>query len=285
MIKLAIDFENPSKEWWENGGRDLWDSITEGFVVKPSELELTNPAMQLGDTPTATREIWAGLPPLYWMIEMPGLKPGARVLAHHPTSMDHQGRPLPLVCLQYVGAGKVLMHATDETWRWRRRVGDAHFARYWVQMIRYLSRSKLVGEGDTATLSTNRADYTLGESVRLRARFADDRLAPDADDGVVVMVQQRGGKTYRTVLRRVTLPMIGPSLAAGLALTWARALGEFGATITFAGNLQGRTQTLPLAVFVALESDRGAAVALSLVMVVISLTVLVVLRERWWRAL
>jgi molybdate transport system permease protein len=88
-----------------------------------------------------------------------------------------------------------------------------------------------------------------------------------------------------TVLWRVTLPMIGPSLAAGLALTWARALGEFGATITFAGNLQGRTQTLPLAVFVALESDRGAAVALSLIMVVISLTVLIALRQRWWGAL
>ena len=85
-----------------------------------------------------------------------------------------------------------------------------------------------------------------------------------------------------TVLRRVTLPMIAPSLAAGLPLTWARALGEFGATITFAGNLQGRTQTMPLAVFVALESDRDTAVALSLIMVVISLTVLVVLRERWW---
>ena len=88
-----------------------------------------------------------------------------------------------------------------------------------------------------------------------------------------------------TVLWRVTLPMIGSSLAAGLALTWARALGEFGATITFAGNLQGRTQTLPLAVFVAMESDRGAAVALSLIMVVISLTVLIVLRHRWWGAL
>ena len=87
-----------------------------------------------------------------------------------------------------------------------------------------------------------------------------------------------------TVLRRVTLPMIGPSLAAGLALSWARALGEFGATITFAGNLQGRTQTLPLAVFVALESDRDTAVALSLLMVAISLTVLVVLRNRWWRS-
>jgi molybdate transport system permease protein len=86
------------------------------------------------------------------------------------------------------------------------------------------------------------------------------------------------------VLFRVTLPMILPSLAAGLALTWARALGEFGATITFAGNLQGRTQTLPLAVFVALENDRDTAIALSVLMVIVSLVVLVGLRDRWWRS-
>jgi molybdate transport system permease protein len=88
-----------------------------------------------------------------------------------------------------------------------------------------------------------------------------------------------------TVMRRVTLPMIAPSLVAGLVLTWARAFGEFGATITFAGNLQGRTQTLPLAVFVALESERDTAVAISLVMVIVSLVVLITLRERWWKAL
>lgn len=88
-----------------------------------------------------------------------------------------------------------------------------------------------------------------------------------------------------TVMRRVTLPMIAPSLMAGLVLTWARAFGEFGATITFAGNLQGRTQTLPLAVFVALESERDTAVAISLIMVIVSLTVLIALRDRWWRAL
>lgn len=87
-----------------------------------------------------------------------------------------------------------------------------------------------------------------------------------------------------TVMRRVTLPMLGPSLMAGLVLAWARAFGEFGATITFAGNLQGRTQTLPLAVFVALERDRDTAVAISLVMVAISLMVLIVLRDRWWRS-
>jgi molybdate transport system permease protein len=88
-----------------------------------------------------------------------------------------------------------------------------------------------------------------------------------------------------TVLRRVTLPMIGPSVMAGLVLTWARAFGEFGATITFAGNLPGRTQTLPLAVFVALESDRAVAVAISLLMVAVSLAVLIALRERWWKVL
>ena len=88
-----------------------------------------------------------------------------------------------------------------------------------------------------------------------------------------------------TVLRRVTLPLIGPSLVSGLVLAWARALGEFGATITFAGNLPGRTQTLPLAIYVALESDRDTAVALSLVMVLVSLAVIVGLRERWWKAL
>jgi molybdate transport system permease protein len=83
------------------------------------------------------------------------------------------------------------------------------------------------------------------------------------------------------VFRRVTLPMAAPSIAAGAVLCWARALGEFGATVTFAGNLQGRTQTMPLAVFLALESDRDAAIALSLVLIAVSLAVLVPLRDRW----
>lgn len=91
------------------------------------------------------------------------------------------------------------------------------------------------------------------------------------------------GASRGTVFRRVTLPMVAPSLVAGIVLTWARAFGEFGATVTFAGNLQGRTQSLPLAVFIALESDRATAVTISLMMVVISLVVLVALRDRWWR--
>ncbi len=86
------------------------------------------------------------------------------------------------------------------------------------------------------------------------------------------------------VLARVTLPLIGPSVRAGIVLAWARALGEFGATVTFAGNLSGRTQTLPLAVFVTLGSDQDAAIAISLILVVVSLVVLVTMRDRWWRS-
>jgi molybdate transport system permease protein len=81
--------------------------------------------------------------------------------------------------------------------------------------------------------------------------------------------------------RRVTLPLIAPSLWAGAALAWARALGEFGATITFAGNLPRRTQTIPLAVYLALESRLEAAITLSVVLLAVSLTILVLLRNRF----
>jgi molybdate transport system permease protein len=84
-----------------------------------------------------------------------------------------------------------------------------------------------------------------------------------------------------TVLRRITLPRLLPAMGAGLALAWARALGEFGATITFAGNLPGSTRTLPLATFQALESDPEAALALSLVLLAVSLVVLLPTRDRW----
>jgi molybdate transport system permease protein len=89
------------------------------------------------------------------------------------------------------------------------------------------------------------------------------------------------GASSWTVLWRVTLPLIRPALLAGAVLCWARALGEFGATITFAGNFPGRTQTLPLAVYLALETDPGAAVVLSIVLLAVSLAVLIGLRDRW----
>ncbi|MEU2941131.1 ABC transporter permease [Nocardiopsis alba] len=84
-----------------------------------------------------------------------------------------------------------------------------------------------------------------------------------------------------TVFTRVTLPMILPGIGAGAVLCWARALGEFGATITFAGNFPGTTQTMPLAVYMAMQRDPEAAIVLSLVLLLVSLAVLATLRERW----
>jgi molybdate transport system permease protein len=89
------------------------------------------------------------------------------------------------------------------------------------------------------------------------------------------------GASRFTAFRRVTLPLIAPGVAAGAVLAWARALGEFGATITFAGNFPGRTQTMPLAVYLALQSDPAAAVALSLVLLAVSVAVLGAMRDRW----
>jgi molybdate transport system permease protein len=89
------------------------------------------------------------------------------------------------------------------------------------------------------------------------------------------------GASRWTVFRRITVPLVRPSVAAGAALAWARALGEFGATITFAGNFPGRTQTIPLAVYVELENRPEAGIALSLVLLGVSLTILVIMRGRW----
>lgn len=89
-----------------------------------------------------------------------------------------------------------------------------------------------------------------------------------------------GANSWR-VFARVTLPLLRPAIFAGAVVCWARALGEFGATITFAGNLPGRTQTVPLAVYVALETRPEGAIVLSLVLLVVSLVILVGLRDRW----
>ena len=89
------------------------------------------------------------------------------------------------------------------------------------------------------------------------------------------------GASRWTVFRRVTIPLVAPGIVAGAVLCWARALGEFGATITFAGNFPGRTQTMPLAVYLALETEPESAIVLSLVLLVVSVAILASLRDRW----
>lgn len=101
-------------------------------------------------------------------------------------------------------------------------------------------------------------------------------LGPEFED-----VSTSLGLGNTETLFRVLLPLVRPSVVAGLILAWARALGEFGATITFAGNVEGRTQTLPLAVYLEIQSRPEIAIALSLVLVLLSMVVLATMRDHW----
>ncbi|HWB08068.1 MAG TPA: VWA domain-containing protein [Pirellulales bacterium] len=192
---LPIDFESAA-------GIEPEQIVNEPFQLQPTEAGLAGPTMQLGDTPAESAEIWQKLPPLYWLLSVPALKPAARVWAQHSLRATAAGQQLPLVVMHYAGAGKVIFHATDETWRWRFRVGDVYFARYWVQTIRYLSRSKLLGKDRSAELTSDRREYRRGENVLLRVRFFDDRQAPAEDDGVTVIVEREEAKSERLQLHR-----------------------------------------------------------------------------------
>lgn len=102
----------------------------------------------------------------------------------------------------------------------------------------------------------------------------------NADAGLEEAAAACGASRWFT-FRHISLPLLGPSVVAAALLAWARALGEFGATITFAGNVAGETRTLPLAVVTALQADTDSALALSALLVAVSLIVLVGLRDRW----
>lgn len=176
-----------------------------GFHVVPTDLGLSSPPFQLGDNSEQTLRIWQHLPQLYWYLPIDRLKPAARVLAEHESQTTENGQKAPLIVLEYAGAGKVLFHAIDESWRWRYQVGDVYFARYWIQSLRYLSRSKLLGKDRSAELTVDRREYRRGEPVRFRLRFFDERNAPAQDDGVAVVVQRDEQEQRTVTLRRAAV--------------------------------------------------------------------------------
>lgn len=176
-----------------------------GFRAAPTSLGLLSPGMQLADGPEENLALWDQLTPLNWMVGIESVRRGARVLAEHPQASSADGRRLPLIVLQQVGAGWVLFHATDETHRWRIGRGDRHFARYWVQTLRFLARGRLPLSGRALTLSTDQPEYQRGDEVRLRARFADPKAVPPDGEPVVLTISTAEGPDRRVELWRSPL--------------------------------------------------------------------------------
>ena len=130
------------------------------------------------------------------------------------------------------------------------------------------------------TLAVVVAQVFVASPFYIRAARAGFRsVAPEVEEAARV-----DGASENGVLGRITLPLAGPAIAAGLVLAWARALGEFGATILFAGNIEGRTQTLPLLVYSEFQEGVDAAVAAATILVLAALGVLVAVRLMRWPA-
>lgn len=196
--------------------RKLPAVVTNGFHVHPTTLGMQNPALQLGDSPAENEKVWKELVPLYWLFPVTALKPGAQGLAEGlvvpelnvdlpaasatQSATDNPQSAIPVICFQYVGAGRVEFLAIDSTWRWRIGVGDTYFSRFWVQTIRFLARGKL-NQGRGAQLSSDRREYRRGEPARLRLRFLDERLAPVGDEAKA-MIEAAGQDRRQVSLRR-----------------------------------------------------------------------------------
>jgi len=182
------------------------EPLIEAATLHLTPLGLDAPHMQLGDTPAETAEIWSNLHGVYWLLKLLEVKPGARVLAEHPTLRQPDGHRSPAILLQFVGAGKVIFHATDETYLWSRYEGSERaFSRYWLQAIRYLSRTRLLSDRRPAEVVTDRSEYQSDDEIQISVYFRDERLAPQEDDGVTVVLEDEAGRRRLVALHRNAL--------------------------------------------------------------------------------
>jgi von Willebrand factor type A domain len=187
-------------------GSDARNPTAVGNAIDSYRPELTvegraSPIFRFGDNEAASLQIWQDLPRLFWYFEAPRKKPLALVLAEHPTATGSEGK-LALDLYQFAGLGKAMFHAFDDTWRWRFRAGDRYFGRFWVQAIRFLARSKLVGQRQ-AEIQTDRRRYERGQPIRLRVRFPNPGVAP-AVGSVTVQIERNKLSPRKVTLNQVS---------------------------------------------------------------------------------
>ena len=156
---------------------------------------------RFGEGEAESQQIWDFLPGFYWSTDVANVKPGAITYMVHPQRLV-EGQPVPLIVTQRFGNGKTMYHGVDEIWRWRYRLGDTYYGRYWVQLLRYLSRSTAAGAEGGAELVSDRKSYQPGEAVQLRLKFLDPRLIPQDPGGVQVVID--GGTEQQLVMSRAT---------------------------------------------------------------------------------
>jgi len=139
----------------------------------------------------ANATLFDSLPELYWVARTLGPKPGASVLAEHPTLRTTTGA-MPIVVTGRYGAGKLFFQATDATWRWRRHNGELLHDSYWVQVARELMREAHVSQDRRYVLRTDRRNYAYGEPVRVQVEFFDAQLLSEQQDTLPIALTESG---------------------------------------------------------------------------------------------
>ncbi len=183
------DLREPFQPHWTEAGR-LSTPLFRHLQLD----ELANDGESL--TSNGSRDVWRSLPGLFWLCEAPRLRAGATVLLEHPQRRGEK-QPLPVIALQRFGAGKVLFHATDELWRWRFRDNERIYSRYWIQALRFLSRTQNLSGARGVEFTADRQTYQRGDAVKLRVQVLDERQLPASGSATVML--ERADEPRRTI--------------------------------------------------------------------------------------
>ncbi len=182
------DLREPFQPRWTEAGRLSTPLFRHLFGARSDRIDAVDATRnhQPSTRPDESGHYKLELPGLFWLCESPRLKAGATVLLEHPQRRGEK-QPLPVIVLQRFGAGKVLFHATDELWRWRFRNSEKVYSRYWIQALRFLSRTQSLTGARGVEFSADRQTYQRGEVVKLRLQVHDERQLPASGSATVML--------------------------------------------------------------------------------------------------
>lgn len=224
-------------------------------TVEPFRWEITplgrqDPLLRLSEDPVENARIWSSLPGMYWSAGADRAKPGATALAVNPISSNPFGKRI-LLAVQSFGAGRCYMSMVDSTWRWRWRVGDRYFYRYWGQVLRAMTPHEPPGGNQFAQINADRSEYMLGDRISLHARLLDSFYRPVKANQVSAALKMESGGSNSVTLRAVSG---SPGLYAAELL--GDRIGRFDVSVASPQNPAGRATASWLVQNIALEQQQ-----------------------------
>jgi hypothetical protein len=190
---LPVEFEGPSLE-----------GSTEPSAEKPVRLELTsagrvNAMLRLSDSEEENAALWKQLPPIYWVARVSRPKPAAEVLLVDPDpARESRFGKMPVMAVQQYGLGQVMFVGTDNTWRWRKNVGDLFYTTIWGQIAQRVSLQRLLGGSKRTQLTTDRQNYMTGDRVSVYARLYSAGFEPIQEPSVKGIYGLKTGQGTRS---------------------------------------------------------------------------------------